>query len=134
MILLERLWNKPCDPASFSPLALAFIGDGVYDLFVREQLICQGNCPVGTLHKTAVKSVCCQAQAQAVQKLMPILTEEEQAIYKRGRNAHTSRTPKNATVADYHAATGLETLFGYLYLKGDLPRLRELFQNIQQTE
>lgn len=133
-MLLERLWNKPCDPDSLSPLTLAFIGDGVYDLFVREQLICRGNCPVGTLHKAAVKNVCCQAQAEAIQKLLPMLTEEEQAIYKRGRNAHTSRTPKNATLADYHAATGLEALFGYLYVKGELLRLRELFQNIQQTE
>ena len=121
-------------PQGLSPLPLAFVGDGVFELLVREYLVSQGNCPVKKLHSRKVELVRCQAQAQAVQKLMPILTEEEQAIYKRGRNAHTSRTPKNATVADYHAATGLETLFGYLYLKGDLPRLRELFQNIQQTE
>lgn len=63
-----------------------------------------------------------------------MLTQEEEAVYKRGRNAHTSRTPKNATPADYHAATGLEALFGYLYLKGELLRLRELFQKIQQIK
>ena len=89
---------------------------------------------MGTLHKTAVKNVCCQAQAEAIQELLPMLTQEEQAVYKRGRNAHTSRTPKNATSADYHAATGLEALVGYLYLKGDLLRLRELFQKIQQIK
>lgn len=132
MISLERLWNEPCDPTALSPLTLAFIGDGVFDLFVREQLVCRANCPVGVLHKTAVQHVCCQAQAEGVKKLFPILTEEEQAVYKRGRNAHTSRTPKNATPADYHAATGLEALFGYLYLKGELSRLKELFTLIQE--
>jgi ribonuclease-3 family protein len=132
VILLERLFNKPCDPGALSPLTLAFIGDGVFDLFVREQLVCQANCPVGVLHSTAVKSVCCQAQAEGLKKLLPILTEEELSVYKRGRNAHTARTPKNASSAEYHAATGLEALFGYLYLKGEIGRLRELFDHMRE--
>lgn len=110
-----------------SPLTLAFIGDGVFELFVRERLVCQANCPVNSLHKMTVAQVCCSAQAGAIEKIMPLLTPEEQDIYKRGRNAHTTHTPKNATSADYHAATAFETLFGYVYLKGDIPRLREFF-------
>lgn len=108
-------------------MALAFIGDGVYDLLVREALVCQANRQAGKLHKMKVEQVKCQAQAQRMEKILPLLTEEEQAVYKRGRNAHTTHTPKNATSADYHSATGMEALFGYLYLKGELARLRDLF-------
>lgn len=129
---MERFYNAPCDPDALSPLTLAFVGDGVYGLFVREQLVCEANRSVKALHRESVKSVCCQAQAACMEKLLPILTEQEQAVYRRGRNAHTSHTPKNASPADYHAATGFEALFGYLYLKGDLNRLRELFALIQE--
>lgn len=129
---MERFYNVPCDPDSLSPLTLAFVGDGVYGLFVREQLVCEANRSVKALHRESVKSVCCQAQAACMEKLLPVLTEQEQAVYRRGRNAHTSHTPKNASPADYHAATGFEALFGYLYLKGDLNRLRELFVLIQE--
>lgn len=123
----ERFLQESCAPEQLSPLTLAFVGDGVYDLLVRESLVCQANRQAGKLHQMAVEQVKCQAQARNMEKIMPLLTEEEQAIYKRGRNAHTTHTPKNATGADYHSATGLETLFGYLYLKGELIRLRELF-------
>lgn len=129
---MERFFNAPCDPDSLSPLTLAFVGDGVYGLFVREQLVCEANRSVKALHRESVKSVCCQAQAACMEKLLPVLTEQEQAVYRRGRNAHTSHTPKNASPVDYHAATGFEALFGYLYLKGDLNRLRELFALIQE--
>ena len=112
---------------------MAFIGDGVFDLFVREQLVCKANCPVGILHKNAVQKVCCQAQAKAMEILLPLLTEEEMDVYRRGRNAHTSHTPKNATPAQYHSATGFECLFGYLYLKGELKRLREFFTQISKV-
>lgn len=108
-------------------MTLAFVGDGVYDLMVRERLVCQANRQAGKLHKLAVEQVKCQAQARRMEKILPLLTEEEQSVYKRGRNAHTTHTPKNATSADYHSATGMEALFGYLYLKGRLKRLRELF-------
>ena len=130
---MERMYNEPCDPAGLSPLTLAFVGDGVYDLFVREQLVCKANCPVGVLHKKAVEQVRCQAQAAAMEKLLPFLTEEETSVYKRGRNAHTSHTPKNASPAEYHSATGFEALFGYIYLQGRIQRLRELFSMMEGT-
>lgn len=128
---MDRFLNAPCDPDTLSPLALAFVGDGVYGLFVREQLVCEANRSVKKLHQASVESVCCQAQAAQMEKLLPVLTEQEEAVYRRGRNAHTSHTPKNASPADYHAATGFEALFGYLYLKGELERLRELFSLMQ---
>lgn len=127
---MERFYNADCNPKQLSPLTLAFIGDGVFELFVRERLVSRGNCPVHALHKNTVQQVCCTAQAKAGELLQDYLTEEETDIYRRGRNAHVSHVPKNANPADYHAATALETLFGYLYLKGDLARLRELFQLI----
>lgn len=125
---MERLFNADCNPKLLSPLTLAFIGDGVFELFVRERLVCKGNCPVNKLHKNTVAQVCCGAQALAAQRLLPILTEEEAAVYNRGRNAHVGHVPKNAQIADYHAATAFEALFGYVYLTGNIERLRELFQ------
>nr|WP_319487975.1 ribonuclease III domain-containing protein [uncultured Caproiciproducens sp.] len=127
---MERLYNADCDPRQLSPLTLAFIGDGVFELFVRERLVCKGNCPVHSLHKQSVAQVCCGAQARVSQKLLPALTEEEMEIFKRGRNAHTNHIPKNAAIADYHAATAFEALFGYLYLSGNIGRLREIFNMI----
>ncbi len=126
---MERLFNEDCNPKQLSPLTLAFIGDGVFDLFVRERLVCLANSPVKKLHQSAVAQVRCQAQAGFMKQLMSILTEEEIDIFKRGRNAHTS-VPRNAEPADYHAATGFEAMFGYLYLKGDIGRLRQLFSII----
>jgi ribonuclease-3 family protein len=130
---LERLYNIiDCDYKTLSPLTLAFIGDAVYDLLIREQLVCKANCPVGKLHKMKVKKVCCKAQSEIMKKLISMLTNEELSIFKRGRNAHINHTPKNADVADYHNATGFETLIGYIYLKGDIKRLRELFELIEK--
>ena len=125
---MERLLNLPCDVNSYSPLTLAFLGDTVYDLLVREELLCRGNCGVKKLHSEAVEKVRCAAQSQTALRLEPLLTEEEAAVYRRGRNAHPGHTPKNADVGDYHRATGLEALFGYLYLKGEMERIRELFR------
>lgn len=124
---MNRFIDKDVDIKSLSPLALAFIGDCVYELFVREELICAGNCPPNKLHKRSVEKVCCKAQALDIEKILPVLSEEEVLVYKRGRNAHTNNIPKSATYVEYHKATGLETLFGYLYLKGRLLRLKELF-------
>lgn len=131
---MERFLEKPCDPKSFSPLTLAFIGDCVFELFVREKLVCDGNCPVHTLHQRSVKCVCCTAQAADCAVLAPLLTEEETAVMRRGRNSHTNHVPKNASVANYHAATGLECLFGYLYLQGKMDRLRILFQALVDAD
>ena len=126
---MSRIENSPCDPKLLSPLALAFVGDGVYDLFVRERLVCEANRPVKKLNEEKVSIVRCSSQAKLVEKLMPILTEDELDVLKRGRNAHTQHIPKNATSADYHSATALEALLGYLYLAGRIERIRELLKN-----
>lgn len=124
---MNRFLDLSCNAKLLSPLNLAFIGDTVFDLFVRETLVCQANRPVNKLHKEATKMVKAQAQAEAAQKILPLLTEEEMGVFKRGRNAHTNHKAKNASEGDYHYATGLEALFGYLYLSGENERLRELF-------
>ena len=124
---MNRFLDLSCDAKLLSPLNLAFVGDTVFDLFVRETLVCQANRPVNKLHKEATKMVKAQAQAEAAQKILPLLTEEEMSVFKRGRNAHTNHKAKNASEGDYHYATAVEALFGYLYLKGKIDRLRELF-------
>lgn len=98
---------KNTDPDLLSPLTLAFIGDTVFDLLVRGNLVMQANRPVGKLHPLAAKRVCAAAQARAAQVIAPVLTEHEADIYRRGRNAHTGRVPKSASSAEYHSATGL---------------------------
>lgn len=119
---MDRLYPQDIDLHTLSPLALAFVGDGVYSLMVRERLLSEANRPVNDLHRLAVREVRAEAQAAAMAKILPLLTEEEEAVFKRGRNAHTARSG-----ADYHRATGLESLFGYLYLAGRIDRVRELF-------
>ena len=119
---MERLYPKEVDVHTLSPLALAFVGDGVSSLLVRERLLTIANRPVNDLHHLAVNAVRAEAQSAAMERLLPRLTPEEEAVYKRGRNAHTARSG-----AEYHRATGLESLFGYLYLSGQLERVRELF-------
>ena len=123
---VERLWNEACNPKEYSPLTLAFIGDAVFEVMVREKLVCEGNRSVKKLHAGSGEMVRCDAQAQAVEAILPLLTEEEQDILRRGRNAHPMHTPKNADAGVYHIATGFECLMGYLYLKGEIERLREL--------
>ena len=129
-VTLMRFYNKSCDVNNLSPLTLAFVGDTVFDLFVREKLVCEANRPVNKLHKAATGYVSAAAQAKAAQKVLPELTERELSVLKRGRNAHTNHKAKNASEGDYHYATALEALFGYLYLSGELDRLRELFDLI----
>lgn len=118
----------------YSPLALAFLGDAVFGLLVREKLVCEANRPADKLHKLSVKSVNANAQAAGAKLIMPHLTDDELSVLKRGRNAHTGHTPKNQSEGDYHYATGLESLFGWLYLKHDDDRIRELFEMINQNE
>ena len=124
---MNSLLEKGADVSAFSPLALAFVGDTVFDLLVRSELLCGANRPVSALHPMAAKKVCAAAQAKAAKLLLPELTEEETAVFKRGRNAHTGGIPKNASSADYHYATGLESLFGWLYLKGNTDRINYLY-------
>lgn len=118
---------RPVPAKEYSPLTLAFMGDSVYELLVRNYLVSEGNCPVRALNQRKVELVRCEAQAKALVFMWPALSEEEKEVAMRGRNAHVGHVPKNAQVADYHGATALETLFGYLYLKGETERLRELF-------
>lgn len=127
---MDRFLDIETDAKLLSPLDLAFLGDCVYELFVREQLVSEANRPNRDLHAAKVKLVNAEAQEAAVRTLLPLLTEEEEAVFRRGRNAHTNHTPKNMSSASYHAATGFEALFGYLYLNGELDRLREFFRII----
>ena len=110
-----------------SMLGLAHLGDSVYELMTRTMLCVGGHATAGDLHRMTVHYVNATAQAAAAKKLQPLLTEEEAAVYKRGRNAKVNSVPANSTLAEYHAATGLEALFGWLYLKQRHQRLNELF-------
>ena len=113
-------------------LALAHVGDAVYELLVRSMLCSAKNAPVMQLHRLTVKKVCAEAQAAAAEKLLPRLTEEELAVYKRGRNTKVNSAPHHAGIAQYHAATGLEALFGWLYLQGKSARIGELFTAVME--
>ena len=110
-----------------SSIGLAHMGDAVFELLVRSYLCAAGKAANGNLHRATVDLVCAPAQAARVDRMLPLLTEEELAVYKRGRNAHVHQVPKNATYAQYAKATGLECLFGALYLSGQLDRLNALF-------
>lgn len=121
------------NPKQLSPLTLAFVGDVVFGLLVRERLVSLANAPVRILHKKSVEYVCASAQAKAIQTLLPFLEEDELAIYKRGRNAEVNTHPKNGDIGDYHKATGLETLFGFLYLSGKNIRIQQLFDQVWDT-
>lgn len=117
-----------------SPLRLAYIGDAVYDLLVRTALIYRGG-KAGAMHKDAVRYVNATAQAQALSRVMDILTETEMDVVRRGRNAHAHHgVPKRADAADYKRATGLEALFGFLYLSGQQERLQTLYAAMRSTE
>lgn len=117
------------DIKNLSPLTLSFVGDAVYGLLVREKLA-EINRPAGELHSASVKLVNATAQSNAFKLIESELTENELSVYKRGRNAHVNSVPKNSSVGEYHSATGLEALFGYLYLSGNEIRARELFKII----
>lgn len=121
-----RLLETPCNPKEYGSDVLAFVGDGVFGLMVREYLAVSSRCHAGEQHNRAVAMVRCEAQAEYMSRILPHLTEEEEGVFRRGRNHHTSHTPRK-NVAAYRTATGLEALFGYLYLDGQTERLRELF-------
>ena len=110
-----------------SELALAHVGDAVFELMVRSALSLHGAATNKSLHKKTVAQVTASSQAAFVDRILPVLTEEETAVYKRGRNAHSHAAPKSATPGQYARATGLETLFGWLWLTGQKERLNELF-------
>lgn len=120
---MTEIIGKP-ELSQISAASLAYLGDSVLEIFVRERLVLRG---VKTPSVESLKYVTAPAQSEAVEKILPQLTEEENDVYRRGRNCVHSGVPKNATPAQYRRATGLETLFGYLYLSGENDRLRELF-------
>lgn len=125
--------GEKVSPSQYSPLVLAYLGDCVYELFVRTYLVKDANLPVKQLHRAATGFVKAGAQSDLYQKIEGMLTEEEQAVYHRGRNTN-SHPPKNADMRDYKAATGVEALIGYLYLKGESARITELLRFLTEEE
>ena len=133
---VEKIPVSVAQARSYSPLTLAFLGDGVYEIFVRERIVLKGSMSVSALHTSAVKMVRASFQARAVEFLNEknFLSEEEYDIIRRGRNATGNSVPKSSNPAEYRKATGLEALFGYLYLIGNNDRMREIFQMICEME
>ena len=113
---------------SYSSLTLAYLGDAVYELLIRKALVLGGNCPVKELHKRATKYVNAGAQAHLAEKIQGLLTEEEAAVLRRGRNAHPPSVARHASVSEYRHATGFEALVGWLYLSGQEERLLSLLR------
>ncbi len=116
------------DIKSYSPLTLAYIGDGIYDLVIRSVVVGRENLPAVKLHKKVIKYVNAGTQAAMIEAVMGELSEEEEAVYKRGRNAKSYTKAKNASIGDYRKATGFEALMGYLYLQGQMERAIELIK------
>ena len=114
------------DVVTYSPLALAYIGDGVYDLVIRSIVVGRGNTKASRLHQATSQLVKAHAQSEMMHVLQPLLTQEELDVYRRGRNAKSPTMAKNATMSDYRRATGFEALMGYLYLTDRFERLMEL--------
>lgn len=126
---IKTAFNLPAtDIKTYSPLTLAFIGDSIFDLIIRTTVVESGNAPVNKLHNRAAKLVQAASQAELYHTIKETLTEEETAIFKRGRNAKSFTSAKNAGVIEYRTATGLETLFGYLYLTDQMDRVMELIK------
>lgn len=124
---LEDLFELPdCQPEQYSPLTLAYIGDAIYELVIRTILVREANTQVNKLHKKASSLVKAETQSLMIETLEQHFTEEEMRIYKRGRNAKSFTSAKNASITDYRRATGFEAVMGYLYLKGDYDRIIDL--------
>lgn len=122
------------NPNTLSPITLAFIGDAVYSLIIREELVISSDKPADRLHKMSAKKVSAVSQCEAINAVMDKLTEEEIDVFKRGRNAATSHTPKNASGRDYHYATGFESLIGFLYLSRRYERIKEIYRLICEKQ
>ncbi len=119
---------------NINPVVLAFVGDAVYSLFVRESLVFSSDYKTGELNKLATAQVKATAQAEFIKNILPLLTEEELNVFKRGRNAKKSTKAKHASVAEYNLSTGFEALLGYLYVTGDLERINYLLNKGRQDE
>lgn len=114
------------DPRQLSALGLAYIGDAVYEVYVRSHVLKRGDTNVNKLHKASIRYVSATAQSRIIHAIVPVLTEEEVSVYKRGRNAHSNTMAKNADVVDYRHATGFEALIGYLYVQAKHERINEI--------
>ena len=125
---IEDIAGKDANPRELSPLVLAYVGDSVFELIVRTYVVYEGTRHVKELNIISDKMVNAKSQSDLYNAVKDMLTEEEAAVYRRGRNAKISSSAKNATLADYKRATGLESLFGYLYLSGNVDRAMELFK------
>ena len=122
----ENYFDFEIVPSQVSPLSLAYIGDAVYEVYIRSYIMRSDNMPVAKLHKAATRYVSAKAQAKIVKSIMDDFTPEELLQYKRGRNAHSYTSAKNADIVDYRMATGFEALLGYLYIKKDTNRIEEI--------
>ena len=131
--VLEKEY-KGCSAKELSPLVLAYIGDAVYEILARTKVLSSGNSPVNKMNAKAKKIVNAKSQCKAYFKIENELTEEEAAVFRRGRNANSYTHPKNMNISDYRHATGLEALFGYLYISGKTDRITELFDLIYPAE
>ena len=125
---------SPDQLRAISTLGLAHLGDGAFELMVRSWLCLHGKATSKGLHRATVRYVAAPAQAKAVEKILPLLTEEEGDVFRRGRNTSPHSVPQNASRADYQAATGLEALFGWLWLQGRTDRLNQLFAVMMEGE
>ena len=132
--MLDRAGRTETDFSQYAPLALAYIGDAVYDLIIRDRVVREGSRQVNKLHRETIHYVNAGAQSKLVQELLPRLTEQEMRIYKRGRNAVSHTVPKNQDVGDYRRATGFEALIGWLFLCGNYARIMELLGLEAQAE
>ena len=125
---------EPVDAGSYSPLVLAYIGDAVYEVMIRARVINRGSMQVNKMHKRSAMLVNAGTQAQLIRSIEEELTPQEHAVYKRGRNASPHSHPRGATRREYQMATGLEALFGWLYLRGETDRLNALFAAMMEGE
>ena len=127
-IIKEAMVLEEIDVINYSPLTLAYIGDGIYEIVVRTMIVEEANRQVNKIHKAASELVKAQTQAQLIFLIMDELSEEEITVYKRGRNAKAVTRAKNASMSDYRTATGFEALMGWLYLTGQSQRMMELIK------
>lgn len=128
-VILKNLEIDKLPPEQYSSLTLAYLGDCIYELYVRSYLVKDGNENVNKLHKSATTYVCCKGQAEFFRKIESMLSEKEMSVFKRGRNTK-SHVPKNSEMSDYRVATGVEALFGFLYLSGEEDRICDLLKHI----
>ena len=124
----------PDELRAISSIGLAHVGDAVYEVLVRSWLCARGKATGKGLHRATVELVCAPKQAELAEKILPVLTEEEQAVFKRGRNANVHTIPQHASRAQYAQATALEALFGWLYLQGEKKRINELFGRMMEEQ